>query len=411
MKYSQTDVLIVGAGPGGCAAALALQNLGVQHVIVDKATFPRDKICGDAISGKVLDELLKLRPSLVEQMHLDTDHYLPTYGIQFTAPNGKQLDVAFPKRHDEHVPGFVAKRMAFDELLASEVQKHSTLKQGVEILALASTTNGVSVTVRQGDEEETIQARTLIAADGPNSIVRKYLSVPVFKAQHHSVALRAYCKNVSALHKADYLELHFMREVLPGYFWIFPLPNGEANVGMGMLTKKVKQRKLNIREIFKATLDKHPEMQKRFADAQISAIKGWTLPLGSNMMTSEATPNVLFVGDAASLVDPFTGEGIGNAMVSGHLAAQHTVEFLQKGSEHEYKAYYKALRAKLGEELKLSYRLQKLSSKPWLFNFLVNQAVRSPNLQHMLTNMFSDVDLREQLKKPGFYLKLLSKTR
>jgi flavin-dependent dehydrogenase len=120
--------------------------------------------------------------------------------------------------------------------------------------------------------------------------------------------------------------------------------------------------------------------------------------------------NFLLTGDAASLIDPFSGEGIGNALYSGMLAAYAIEKSLQ---EQRYdraflkEAYDDVLYKRLGDELKLSATLQRLCRYPWLFNFVVNKANKSPSLSKTISCMFTDLDLREQLRKPSFYAKIL----
>ncbi len=122
-----SDIIILGAGPGGATASLALAGLGLQAILLDKAVFPRDKICGDALSGKVVDTLMKLDPSIVERLAADECH-LPCWGVQFIAPSGDVLEVPFrldyrERRDQERAPGFISKRQDFDAFLLGEALK------------------------------------------------------------------------------------------------------------------------------------------------------------------------------------------------------------------------------------------------------------------------------------------------
>src|SRR5690606_1292501 len=134
---------------------------------------------------------------------------------------------------------------------------------------------------------------------------------------------------------------------------------------------------------------------------------GWGLP-----MTGEKIPvsgdGFMLTGDAASLIDPFTGEGIGNALYSGMLAAEAAIKAIHQNRYDNVflqTEYGDVLFKKIGSELQLSYKMQKLVRYPWLFNLVVNKAQKSPALQSTITSMFADLDMRALLKKPSFYWK------
>lgn len=410
MAKLQSPVVIVGAGPAGCAASYVLSNKGIQHIIVEKAVFPRDKVCGDALSGKVIDVLKRIQPDLPLVMEKSGDDFTPTHGIRFVAPNAKWLDIPFPERNDQLSPGYVSKRMVFDNLLFQAINPtFAQVYQKASVKLVKQTSQKVNVEFTVGDELFEVSSSFLIAADGPQSVVRKQLGEASFNDKHHSVALRSYCTGVEGMHDQNFLELHFLKSVLPGYFWIFPLPNGAVNVGMGMLTEKVKGRKINLRETFLQILQSDESLAKRFKNAHIGEVKGWGLPLGSQNI-KKVNGRVLYTGDAASLIDPFTGEGIGNAVASAEQAAKHCADALSKDNFQSslLDVYPKWIDEHLGDELKLSHKLQKLSAIPWLFNFIVNKAYSNQKIQELMTCMFVDLDMREQLKKPSFYLRLLT---
>ncbi len=159
-----------------------------------------------------------------------------------------------------------------------------------------------------------------------------------------------------------------------------------------------------------AAIKNNPLIAPRFANAQLTdKIQGWGLPLAMERQPISGN-NFLLCGDAASLVDPFSGEGIGNALYSGMLAAMAIKEALPANdfsATFLKKAYDDVLYKRLGDELKISATLQRLCKYPWLFNFVVNKAYKSPSLRNTISCMFTDMDLREQLSKPSFYLKIL----
>jgi flavin-dependent dehydrogenase len=200
-----------------------------------------------------------------------------------------------------------------------------------------------------------------------------------------------------------------MKELLPGYFWIFPLPNGQANVGMGMLSSDIKKNKVNLRKSMLDIIATHPRMKERFSEAKLEGnVVGWGLPLGSKKRSISGA-NYILTGDAASLIDPFTGEGVGNAIVSGLVASRIAKKAIETNdfSAEALQEYDSIIYQKLWKELKLSHRMQQLTTYPWLFNMVVNRIHASKNLQNIFTNMFTDLDLRKQMQNPLFYFKLL----
>ena len=127
---TQTDILIIGAGPGGAATALFLAKHGISSTLVDKTTFPRDKICGDALSGKVIEVLNKLDPTLINQLHTQSQEFLGSFGVTFIAPSGQSLRVPFKNEITETSPppGFISRRVDFDNWLIEQVRKEPLIK-------------------------------------------------------------------------------------------------------------------------------------------------------------------------------------------------------------------------------------------------------------------------------------------
>ena len=409
MPDHRFDVLIIGAGPAGASAALSLSKYPTLRIgIVDKAKFPRDKICGDALSGNVISTLKSISPSLYERFQAFPDK-IGSFGIRFIAPNGKHLDVPFksPKAQITEPPGFISKRVDFDNFLVSEVKSLPNVKMyeetAVEFVHIKP--DGVFVKTNCG----VFSASLLIGADGANGITTRTLATFKPEAQHFCAGLRAYYRGVSDMHAQNFIELHFLPNLLPGYFWIFPLPNGNANVGLGILSAVVKKKRLDLKKILMEIIQTHPDIAPRFKHAaMIDEIRGYGLPLGSKRR-SLSGERFMLTGDAASLIDPFSGEGIGNAMKSGKLAAEvaHESILQQDFSQAFLKRYDERVYQKLGSELWLSHTLQRLANFPALFNFVVNRARQSPTLSETISCMFDDLELRKELSKPSFYAKLL----
>jgi menaquinone-9 beta-reductase len=407
-----TDVLIAGAGPGGAATAIFLGQQQVKHIIIDKAVFPRDKVCGDALSGKTVSMLKRINANWKEVFVQQPGKAIISNGIQFTGSGNTMLQVPFLLDNTrQHEPcGFVSRRVHFDHSLLQQINSNfSQLISNCSLQQIQQTNDGLLVTVMHNGQAKTIFTKMIVGAEGRDSIVAKKMAGHHMQPNHFSAGIRGYYSNVSGMHSQNFIELHFLNEVQPGYLWIFPLADGAANVGVGMLSKTIARKKANLKQLMQDAIQQHPQLKQRFANAQLQGqLQGWGLPLGSTKRKLSGN-RFLLTGDAASLIDPFTGEGIGNALVSGLVAARviqkavaqqnFSASFLQQYDTEIYK--------KLWSELKLSHYLQILSSKPALFNFVIKKASRSKELRETISCMFENVDIRKKFTNPLFYLKIL----
>ena len=249
----------------------------------------------------------------------------------------------------------------------------------------------------------------VIACDGAHSSFTKNIAGLKTESEHNCHGLRAYYKGVKGLDADNFIELHFIKDILPGYFWIFPLPNGEANVGIGMRADKMTEKGINLKKSFEQVIASNASIAARFKDAElVDDIKLYGLPLGSKKRPLSGD-NYMLCGDAAMLIDPFTGEGIGNAMMSGMHAANQAALCIQQNnySAAFMQQYDTTLYKRLWSELNLSYRMQQLVNYPSLFNFVVRKANSNKLLRETISCMFEDIDMRAKLKSPTFYFKLL----
>lgn len=408
VETENIKVCIVGAGPAGLSAALFLSKAGIPCVLFEKSVFPRDKICGDALSGKVLSVLKKYDPDLIPQLNAQP-FTTGSDGVAFFAPNGKSLRVPFKGSTTKlHHPGYTAKRIHFDNFLAEQVRKQANIdfRENSEVGGIIHTDKGVIVQDKQGNQ--LLRSELIILGNGAHSAFAKKAGITV-EHKHYSAGIRQYFKHVKGLDPENFIELHFLKDLLPGYFWIFPLSEHEANVGLGIRSDVVSKKKLNLKKIFEDIIANHPAIKDRFRNAvPTSKVEGYGLPLGSKKRVISGD-RFMLCGDAASLIDPFTGEGISNAMISGMYAAAQAEKCLAENNfSVEYMNTYDAeVYRRLGKELELSAKMQQLVNYPWLFNFVVNKATSNKELQSLISSMFDDIDLRKKFKNPMFYLRLL----
>lgn len=410
MIYS--EIIVIGAGPGGCTAALSLAKQGIPVLLVDQATFPRDKICGDALSGKVVMTLRRLGEELPKELKSEA-YAIPSHGVSFFAPNGKALRVPFRREMDpDKPPGFIIKRIDFDNWLFNKVLKHPLIRTETGIRLEKFKKENDEWIISDKENNFVVRTKLVVAADGAHSRFAKEIGNIQMDEEHYCAGLRGYYSGVKDLDENGFIELHFTKEFLPGYFWIFPLANGLANVGVGMRSDIASAKKINLRKEMLSLIETHPILKKRFENATlIDSIKGYGLPLGSKKRALSGD-GFLLVGDAGSLIDPFTGEGIGNAMICGLKVGEVIGKLNNKiYSAEALKAYDDSVYKRLWPELSLSKKMQELVRYPWLFNLMVNRANQSKTLRETISCMFEDLDLRGRLKDPLFYLKVLFERR
>ena len=400
------DAIIVGAGPAGSSAAIYCNKLGLNTLLLDKSIFPRDKICGDALSGKsvkILEELDLLQD-------LDKLDGAIVNRIIFGNPNHSEcelhLNKSLNKRHISH--GFVIPRKIFDNYLFKKASDVSNVVSGFNVEDLIynkSQVVGVKGKSINGEQKKYF-GNIVLGADGPYSIVSRKSGLYNSDMNYTAVGLRCYYENVEDL--TDQIELHYVNETIPGYFWIFPAGNKKANIGVGLLKSRAKKKKYNLQQIMKQVINSK-NFKHRFKNSNaLEKPKGWNLPFGNTKRGNHGN-GFLLLGDAAGLVDPFTGEGIGNAMESGKIAADIVLKAkkLNNFSNQILSEYDKVLWEYLGSELKTSTLLLKLAHYRILLNFVIDRASRNKNIKNMISGMLADEVPKTELSNPMFYLKTL----
>lgn len=405
MSLQRFDIVIVGAGPAGSSCALSLANAGLRVALLDRDKFPRDKICGDALSVDVINQLPMLSPELSKNFN-ECVSKIPSYGVRLFSPDLTRLDIPFLYQGSEK-SGYTCARKDFDDLLFQQVQRsdHVTVMENCCVTEIKRSDDEVIICTNRG----AYTASMVLGADGANSVVGRMNSKLKIDRRHHSAGLRVYYEGVSDFHPQNYIELYFFRNILPGYVWIFPMANNMANVGIGILSAVVSSKKINLRETLDAVLTTHPVLKKRFENARpLETVKGHGLPLGSTKRNISGD-RFLLLGDAAGLIDPFSGEGIGNAIRSGRVAAGHVKSCFEQNdfSAAFNKAYDKEIYRRMEKEFRISYTLQRLCRYPTLFNYIAKKANKREYWREFLTQTLSDIDQKKQFSNPAFYYRLL----
>jgi geranylgeranyl reductase family protein len=308
------DVVVVGAGPAGTSAAITLARAGRDVVVVDKARFPRDKICGDGLTTSALRHLeqLGLRPEAVPSWQSVDD-------VVVRSPSGRT--VRFPLPRDRGQFAVVARRADLDEALVQLARDAgAAVHDGHGLEAATLTDDGVRVDAHGLDP---IRASFAIGADGMWSPLRKALGVAPEGYLGDWHAFRQYFRATTPSSRD--LHVWFEPDLLPGYAWSFPLPDGAVNVGFG-ITRGGAIRTRDMRSLWPQLLER-PHVRAVLGDDAVveSAHRAWPIPAAVDdaMLTHG---RALFVGDAARATDPMTGEGIAQALLTGQLAASAILE-------------------------------------------------------------------------------------
>lgn len=316
MRPSPTvaDVVVVGGGPSGATAAIALARAGRDVVLLDKASFPRDKFCGDGLTTGALRllEQIGLDPANVPSWRVVDDMVLRT-------PAGREVTFPLPRGAGQYAA--IARRVELDAAVLDLARDAGAdVREGHACTAVVEHADRVVVTAEGiGD----ISARYVIAADGMWSPVRKMLgaAVPGYRGDWH--AFRQYYRNVSARASSE-LYVSFEPDFLPGYFWSFPVGEHDANVGFGIL-RDGKFRVGAMKTLWPEILARPHIRELLGPDAEPeSPHRAWPIPARVDSVVHSAG-RALFVGDAAAATDPLTGEGIGQALATGLWAAEAIV--------------------------------------------------------------------------------------
>lgn len=407
MKQLDYDLVIIGGGPAGAACAISLADSGISVALVDKAVFPRDKICGDGLGVDVINQLSRMQPKLYEEF-MEISNKMASPGAKIYSPSHDALAIPLVHKNAE-ATGYVCPRFNFDNLLFQHAKKYSNIhcREGFEISSIQMKEDRVLVC--SGDK--TLSCRVIIGADGAHSIVSKLLSDIKVERKHYYAGIRRYYENVTGFEENNLIELHFLDGLIPGYFWIFPLANNRANVGIGVLSDQVAKKKMNLKTELTNIISNYPGIRERFKDARpLETVKGYGLPVGSKKRKISGN-RYLLAGDAACLIDPLSGEGIANAIRSGRLAAAHVKKCMEANdfSDKFNKQYDAAIYAVMWKEFRISMLLQRLTKQKWLINLIIRKAGSVGHIKQLLIHALANVEERKKLfTMPSFYWGLLT---
>ncbi len=394
------DVVVVGAGPGGAAAAAWLARAGLDVLLLDKADFPRDKTCGDAVSPSAVSLLDDL--GLADALQLSGQRI---GRVAITAPGGTTIRVPIPAHPRYPDFAYVIPRYVLDERIrAAAVAAGARFEGGVRVTGAQHTEGGdVEVHALQRGDARRYCARVLVLAVGASTPLLAALGFASRSVQF-SYAARAYFEGFEGL--ANDLHIRFDGVPLPGYGWIFPTSAQSANVGAGFY-----RRTRNTPPTAAATLTQflaHPAIQQQLGGARlVGPVKGY--PLRTDFHRSRTFgPRTLIVGESAGLVNPFTGEGIDYAMESAQFAFHVLRDGFERGvfSTDELRAYDRLMRQRFQWLFVVTHLMRRFYMNPLLLDPLIRACTRWPELGRLLVDILLSYRSPLNAFRPGVILKV-----
>lgn len=320
---TRCDVLVIGAGPAGCAAAIAAARAGARVRVLDRARFPRDKTCGDAVSNRgaaIVDDCVGRSAALRSIPHA------VVRGAVAIFPDGRRIGRDFGED-----PGYIVPRLQLDDLLRRALDASgATLDQARPVQRLIARDDRIVGAVA-GDEQ--IEADAVIAADGPGSVAWAALGLPYRRGRALAIAITGYYEDVTwgdttSAGTGGVTEHYFEPDLEAGYGWIFPDVEGRANVGVYQRSDRFQAHGRTLPQLLATFVQRHPE--RLGAARRIGRTRSWALPLAVRVRPPGA-PGLLVCGDAGYFVDPLSGEGIWQALHTGHLAGITAATALGRG--------------------------------------------------------------------------------
>lgn len=394
------DVIVIGAGPSGSAAAYWLATAGVDVLLLEKTKFPREKVCGDGLTPRGTRALVDIGIDVSEDAG-----WLHNKGLRVIG-GGMRLELDWPELTSFPNYGLVRPRADLDHLLVQQA-----VKAGARLLEQTSVSGPihdkqgrvVGVTAKDADKQPLeFRAPVVLACDGVSGKFAQSLGLHRNDKRPMGVAVRRYY--TSPRTNDDYLESWLElwdgppgaddAKLLPGYGWIFGMGDGTVNVGLGVLNTSAGFQKTNYRTLLTSWLDATPEdWGLREANA-IGTTQGAGLPMGFNR-TPHYQDGVLLVGDSGGSVNPFNGEGIPYAMESGKLAAEATIQALARpeGAQREkaLRGYPAAMAAEWGAYYRLGGIFVKLIGNPAVMRACTRHGLPHPGLMKFVLKLMANL--------------------
>ncbi len=393
----QHDVVIIGGGPSGAAAAFWLAEAGHDVLVIEKKRFPREKTCGDGLTPRSVRQLEDMGLGGALSRH---HRFEGLRSIAF----GKTLELEWPDHPDFGRYGYVVTRHDLDQMVAERAEKAGATVwqecEATEPVYVDGFLRGANVKRKRGPDGKTnggdtiaVHGRYVIVADGANSRFGRAIGTGRDRDLPQGMAIRGYFN--SPRHDESWIESHLdvrdkSNNVLPGYGWIFPVGDGRVNVGVGLLSTFNQWRSVNTTQLMEAFVETSPESWEISPESSCGPATGGRLPMGFSVQPS-ASPTFLITGDAAASINPFNGEGIAYAYETGRIAAECVAEALDTDNGLALQKYPERLHAQYGLYYKVARLFVRIIGRPEIMRALVGTGMHSRTLMDWILRIMSNM--------------------
>ncbi len=361
-------------------------------MVVDKAVFPREKVCGDGIAPRAVHALYQM--GFRQQLE---GKYQVIRGVRFHSTHGGITEATYPMGSNFPDHGYIVPRKELDEMLINRIKESDAqVWEGCEVLAVLPLEKGriPGVRVRLNGKEEEIRAKYIIGADGPSSKVGRDLGLLFQDPRYLGVSVRCYMKGVEDL--TDFLEIYPEDAIMPCCGWIFSLGEGVANVGIGGMLYALRKKRVNLNQAFEIFRKKTRYASAKLRNAEmIERLKGAQLRVGLKG-SIPGKDNLLLVGDAASMTNPISGEGISYALESGKWAGEAVLGALEGEISDPLASYAITLKERYGDYFHHGWLCIRWGNNPWVMNPLIWVTSKNKRLGNKMGRYLMNVRRRDR---------------